>query len=271
MTTLDLTATIARAAGLDLKVLEGQSLLPRLVGDAATVARPTSVRALAKLPEGSHGELHSFWSPNPSPTPTPTPNPNPNPNPNPDPSPDPNQAGCSTSGRARVETPPCALATGSCGAAGNTIPHPYPTPTPTPTLTLTLPLPLTLTLTRSHHLELVYLFNITADPLELQNLVEKPTRAFTVLTLMNALDDWEADLPFAINCLQAADHGLKYVRTAAQPCSAPNVDPRFVVEHEATCFPGEMEGSDAIPERLDKLPRSLWKIAAAELRGQRGV
>ena len=124
---------------------------------------------------------------------------------------------------------------------------------------------------KSHHLELVYLFNITADPLELQNLVEKPTRAFTVLTLMNALDDWEADLPFAINCLQAADHGLKYVRTAAQPCSAPNVDPRFVVEHEATCFPGEMEGSDAIPERLDKLPRSLWKIAAAELRGQRGV
>ena len=90
VTTLDLTATIARAAGLDLKVLEGQSLLPRLVGDAATVARPTSVRALAKLPEGSHGELHSFWSPNPSPTPTPTPNPNPNPNPNPDPSPNPN-------------------------------------------------------------------------------------------------------------------------------------------------------------------------------------
>ena len=114
VTTLDLTATIARAAGLDLKVLEGQSLLPRLVGDAVTVARPTSVRALAKLPEGSHGALQYFWNPNPSPSPSPTLTPTPNPNPNP------NQADCSTSGRARAETPPCALAIGSCGAASRT-------------------------------------------------------------------------------------------------------------------------------------------------------
>ena len=114
VTMLDLTATIARAAGLDLKVLEGQSLLPRLVGDAVTVARPTSVRALAKLPEGSHGALQYFWNPNPSPSPSPTLTPTPNPNPNP------NQADCSTSGRARAETPPCALAIGSCGAASRT-------------------------------------------------------------------------------------------------------------------------------------------------------
>ena len=45
--TLDLTATIARAAGLDLNVLEGKSLLPRLVGDEAMVTRP-------------HGELQYF-------------------------------------------------------------------------------------------------------------------------------------------------------------------------------------------------------------------
>jgi len=47
VTTLDLTATIARAAGLDLKVLEGKSLLPRLVGHEAMVTRP-------------HGELQYF-------------------------------------------------------------------------------------------------------------------------------------------------------------------------------------------------------------------
>ena len=47
VTTLDLTATIARAAGLDLNVLEGKSLLPRLVGDEAMVTRP-------------HGELQYF-------------------------------------------------------------------------------------------------------------------------------------------------------------------------------------------------------------------
>jgi len=49
VTTLDLTATAARAAGLDLPVLEGSSLLPRLVGHEHTVSRP-------------HGELQYFWT-----------------------------------------------------------------------------------------------------------------------------------------------------------------------------------------------------------------
>ena len=57
---------------------------------------------------------------------------------------------------------------------------------------------------------------------------------------MNALDAWEADLPFAVSCLPAANHGLNYVRTAAEPCTAPNIDPRYVVAHQATCYPGEM-------------------------------
>ena len=57
---------------------------------------------------------------------------------------------------------------------------------------------------------------------------------------MNALDAWEAELPFAVSCLPAANHGLNYVRTAAEPCTAPNIDPRYVVAHQATCYPGEM-------------------------------
>ena len=104
----------------------------------------------------------------------------------------------------------------------------------TPTLTLTLTPTLTLTLILNPNP------NPNPNSIPNQNLAEKPTRAHTRLTLMNALDAWEADLPFAVSCLPAANHGLNYVRTAAEPCTAPNIDPRYVVAHQATCYPGEM-------------------------------
>ena len=78
---------------------------------------------------------------------------------------------------------------------------------------------------------------------------------------MNALDEWEADLPFAVNCLSAANHGLNYVRTAAEPCTAPNIDPRYVVAHQATCYPGEMHGPDRVSGDLGQ----LQSRAAAQL------
>ena len=162
VTTLDLTATIARAAGVEIheKHFEGQDLLPRLVGHEATVTRPGGV-------------LRHFWT--------------------------------SKSGDSAVRSGDWKLR--RC---------------------------------RSPHTELAYLFNITADPLELDNLVGRHQIAFDELTSL--LDDWEADLPFAVSCLPAADRGRRYVRTAAEPCNASCIDPRYVVEHSATCYPGEMEG-----------------------------
>ena len=101
---------------------------------------------------------------------------------------------------------------------------------------------------RSPTKELVYLFNITEDPLELRNLVEENKQVHALLT--SRLDKWEAGLPFTVACrADGKETGEVFIWPDALQCTARHVDPRMLVGSDwngpasrgATCFPAPLE------------------------------
>ena len=167
VTTLDFTATMAHAAGLSTKTgFDGRTLLPRLVGEAATVVRPG-------------GMFTHFWT--------------------------------SMTGDAVVRHGDYKIRRCRSNASDPNI-----------------------------SLDLVYFFNITADPFELESLpIGEHKQLYDMLT--GKLDEWEASLPFAVSCPPRMN-GEIFIRRASQTCAAAQIDPRFVVDGEATCYPGMING-----------------------------